>query len=273
MFARNVAKTDHITIPKKEMTMNDLSVVPNFTNEQMNLITSTIARGASPDELKLFLYRCQSLGLDPLKPGQIYFIKYGTGPGTIVVGIEGFRARAERTGKLSGIKRGSLKDDKGNLVGAWAEVYRSDWKEPAREEVPLREFDTGKGSWSKMPETMIKKVAECSALRMAFPDALGGVYAPEEMDQANRNDNRIVAEQPTAQDGNFDETYRIPFGKFAKRTLEEVNPHDLSRYVTYLEDKAAKDEKEITGVVKDFIERAIKHIIAFDTQTSPVMTQ
>lgn len=161
-----------------------------YTPDQMRLITDVVAKGASKDELQLFLYRCQNLGLDPLKPGQIYFIKYGNGPGTIVVGIEGFRARAAKTGKLSGIKRGALRDDKGNLIGAFAEVYRSDWKEPAREEVPLAEYNTGKGNWSKMPETMIKKVAEAAALRMAFPDDLGGVYTKEEMEQAEGETKR-----------------------------------------------------------------------------------
>lgn len=155
-----------------------------WTGEQVDLIKRTVAKGATDDELKLFLYRCRNLELDPLKPGQIYFIKYGTSPGTVVVGIDGFRARAARTGRLSGIKRGALYDVNGKLVGAWAEVYRNDWQHPAREEVPLSEYNTGKSQWVKMPETMIKKVAECAALRMAFPDDLGGLYSPEEMDQA-----------------------------------------------------------------------------------------
>ena len=36
-----------------------------------------------------------------------------------------------------------------------------------------------------MPETMIQKVAEVHALRMAFPDELGGLYSDGEMDQAS----------------------------------------------------------------------------------------
>lgn len=160
------------------------SQLSGFSDDQLRLIKSTVAKGATDDELKLFLYRCKNLELDPLKPGQIYFIKYNSNSaGTIVVGIDGFRSRAARTGKLAGIKRGSIKED-GKLVGAWAEVYRSDWQHPAREEVPLAEYNSGKSQWQKMPETMIKKVAECAALRMAFPDELGGIYAPEEMDQA-----------------------------------------------------------------------------------------
>lgn len=160
---------------------NELTV--QHTPEQLKLITSTVAKNATPDELKLFLYRANNLGLDPLKPGQIHFVKYGNGSGTIVVGIDGLRSKAARTGKLAGIKRGALRDNN-KLVGGWAEVYRTDWKEPAREEVPLSEYTTGKGPWSKMPETMIKKVAEAAALRMAFPDEFGGVYVQEEMAQA-----------------------------------------------------------------------------------------
>jgi phage recombination protein Bet len=242
------------------------NTLPQFTAEQMGLITSTIAKGATPDELKLFLYRCQNLGLDPLKPGQIYFIKYGSSPGTIVVGIEGFRARAGKTGKLSGIKRGAIRDDKGHLVGAYAEVYRSDWKEPAREEVPLSEYNTGKGNWAKMPETMIKKVAEAAALRMAFPDDLGGVYTQEEMDQAEKDRSRITPSsmQPDEDDGAPEQCYRITFGKYAKRSLEEVGVDNLRSYVDYLESSAVKQGKEITGQVKDFIERASDFIAAFE---------
>lgn len=120
-------------------------------------------------------------------PGQVYFLKFGTAPGTIVIGLDGFRARAQRTGKLSGIKRGVIRDAQGVCIGGWADVYRKDWDHPAHEEVTLAEYmDPRKATWKSMPETMIKKVAEVAALRMAFPDELGGVYSQEEMDQADR---------------------------------------------------------------------------------------
>lgn len=247
------------------MSNEVVSIQPkSWTPEQIKLITDVVAKGATPDELKLFLYRCQHLGLDPLKPGQIYFIKYGQGPGTIVVGIEGFRARAAKTGKLSGIKRGALKGNSGELIGAYAEVFRSDWKECAREEVPLSEYDTGKGNWSKMPETMIKKVAEAAALRMAFADDLGGTYIKEEMDQAEQK-GRIVPEQPAAGDGHYkDVGYRIPFGKWAKRSLEDVGPADLRSYVNYLESSAEKKGQVIQGNVLEFVERACAYIASFE---------
>jgi phage recombination protein Bet len=237
-----------------------------WTPEQIKLIRDVVAKGASDDELKLFLYRCKNMGLDPLKPGQIYFIKYGNSPGTIVVGIEGFRTRANTTGKLAGIKRGVLRDEKSRCVGAWAEVFRKDWNEPAREEVSLTEYNTGKGNWNKMPETMIKKVAEAAALRMAFPDELGGVYTNEEMDQAEASKGGVYPDQPGENDGDPNRTqpYIIPFGKFAKRTLEEVNLDDLRSYVDYIEVKAQKEGKPLTGKVLDFMERATDYIVAHE---------
>ena len=240
-----------------------------WTAEQMALITATIAKQATPDELKLFLYRAKNLGLDPLKPGQIHFVKYGNNPGTIVVGIEGFRVTAHRTGKLAGIKRGALRDEKGNLIGGWAEVYRTDWREPAREEVPLAEYNTGRGPWQKMPETMVKKVAEAAALRMAFPESLGGVYSEEEMHQAEQRPGQIIPEQPSAQDGaGVDRGYRIPFGKFAQRTLEEIDTRELGSYVDYIERKAEKDGKPLTGPVLDFVQRATAYLTALEAGAS-----
>jgi phage recombination protein Bet len=250
---------------------NELSKTEHFTPEQIQLITNTIAKGATPDELQLFLYRCRHLGLDPLKPGQIHFIKYSSGPGSIVIGIEGFRSRAASTGKLAGIKRGALKDSKGALLGAYAEVYRSDWKECAREEVPLSEYNTGKGPWAKMPETMIKKVAEAAALRMAFPDDLGGVYTKEEMDQAEMVSHRVTPEDPGTDGHPPSDTYRIMFGKYKQKTLEQVmrdeGPDAIAGYINYLEESAQKQNKPIQGQVLEFIERAGEFLASWENSS------
>lgn len=260
------------------MNQDQLLVTPpsSYTPEQMRLITDVVAKNASKDELALFLYRCKNLGLDPLKPGQIYFVKYGSSPGTIVVGIDGFRARASRTDKLAGIKRGAIRDASGALVGAWAEVYRKDWTHPAREEVPLAEYNTGKAMWLKMPETMIKKVAEAAALRMAFPDELGGVYERAEMDQADSDtpqaDTRPTIsralDQPPETDGVTDHSYKIPFGKWKARSIEEVyrdhGRDGIHNYLAYLESTAEKEGKPIQGVVKEFIGQCEAYIAAME---------
>lgn len=237
-----------------------LQAAPAFTQEQMRLIRDTIARNASPDELQLFLYRAKVLGLDPLKPGQIHFVKYGSGPGSVVVGIEGFRAFAHRTNQMSGIERGVERDEKGKLIYGWCRVHRKDWQHPAYEKVSFVEYDTGRNNWVKMPETMIKKVAEAAALRMAFPTELGGVYSEEEMEKAGEtvatqgfvNTGPITPNaygQPDINPGD-DGVYRFPFGASPKGvqvkgfTLEKL--HERIG-IDGIEDMILKFERILAG--------------------------
>lgn len=158
-----------------------------FTESQLDLIRRTVAKGATDDELEVFFYRAKMLNANPLMPGQIYFVKFGNSPGTIITGIDTFRNHAHATGKLAGVKRGVIRDKDGKCIGGWCDVYRTDWKEPAHEEVPMSEYNTGRNNWVKMPETMIKKVAEVAAYRMAFPNQLGGLYVHEEMEKVTKN--------------------------------------------------------------------------------------
>lgn len=81
------------------------------------------------------------------------------------------------------------------------------------------------------------------------------------MGRANKDGDALVG------NGNVNQThYKITFGKFAQRSLEEVGPEELSSYVTYLENKAKKDGKAITGQVADFIHRASEYIGACENE-------
>lgn len=152
-----------------------------WTADQKNLIKDTVAKGATDTELKWFFQVCQARQLNPFTK-EIWFIKRGGTP-TIQVSIDGFRLIANRSGKLAGIKRGA--EWRGDKLFAWAEVYRSDWQFPAREEVSLDEYRSMNSPlWNTMPEQMLKKCAEAQALRMAFPESLSGIYGNEEMSAA-----------------------------------------------------------------------------------------
>lgn len=268
--------------------MSNMPVISEqkFTPEQLKLIKDTIAKNATDDELKLFLYRAEKLGLDPLKPGQIYFIKYGASPGQVVIGIEGFRSIAARTGKLSGIQRGVTLDEKGKLLSAWCEVRRSDWTYPAREEVPFSEFTTGKNLWATKPQTMIKKVAEASALRMAFPDDLGGVYELSELDKEPKDSYTITPGEldpgngvtvDTSESYVTDEDYRIPFGKWNKRSLAEAyrvfGKEELESYSKWLLEKAEKSAKEngtaIDPKITDLVFRLNRTVLKYKNPEKP----
>lgn len=173
----------------------DKGCFDHFTPEEVQMIRDTVAKGISEEELKLFLYTAKARGLDPLLK-QIYFIrrKQRRGDrwvdiGTIQTGIDGFRLIANRTGKLKGIERGVNRDEKGK-ISAWARVWRTDWSQPAYEEVTLDEYKGDTPLWQRMPEQMLKKCAEVAALRMAFPEDLSGLYSHEEMDQADKSEDR-----------------------------------------------------------------------------------
>jgi phage recombination protein Bet len=167
---------------------------PGMTPDQIDLITRTIARGASKDELAMFLAQCQRTGLDPFSR-QIYWIKRGN-QGSTQVSIDGFRVIAERSGELDGQEVHWCNDEgqwfdvwlkKENPAAARVLVYRKGCSRPFPGIAKWSEYSAGGPMWQKMPATMLAKCAEALALRKAFPHQLSGLYTPDEMGQAESN--------------------------------------------------------------------------------------
>lgn len=177
-----------------------------FSPEQMKVITSTIAKGATPDELQLFIATCQRTGLDPFLK-QIHAVKrYDSKEKrevmAIQVGIDGLRLTAERTGKYAGQDPVEWLDTDGvwsevwtakgsHPVAARAAVYRKDWTHKAvavcRWESyaqTYRSDNTTKlmPNWERMPDVMLGKCAEALALRRAFPAEMSGIAAAIDSD-------------------------------------------------------------------------------------------
>lgn len=71
----------------------------------------------------------------------------------------------------------------------------------------------------------------------------------------------IVADQPTVEDGNLEPAhYKVPFGKYQQRTLEElygsVGPDAIADYIDYIKSSAVKKNQPVTGPAAEFIMNA-----------------
>tara|TARA_R110000765_G_scaffold315708_1_gene408243 strand:- start:113 stop:973 length:861 start_codon:yes stop_codon:yes gene_type:complete len=180
--------------------MTDTSVVVQdfeFSQSEVETIKENVAKGATDNELKMFLHQCSRTGLDPLSK-QIHFIKRG-GRATIQAGIDGLRAIAERTGKYAGNDDYVYNDTKTmyemssngeSPTTATSTVYKIvDGVRVGFSATALWDAYCPQGKesfmWNKMPYLMLGKCAEALALRKAFPNDLSGIYSTDEMQQAD----------------------------------------------------------------------------------------
>ena len=178
--------------------MTAITKASDWTREQIDTIKQTVARGANDAQLALFLQTCRSRGLDPFVK-QVYFTPQG-----IIVSIDGLRAIAERTAAYApGATRYEYDENKSLVAafvsvkkyvnGTWFDVEESAFYEEYRGTSPI---------WKKMPRVMLAKCAEARALRRAFSSDLSGLYAAEEMDQAQRDERPVeVTVLPAADAG------------------------------------------------------------------------
>lgn len=168
--------------------------------EQMDLVKRTICRGATDDELSLFLQASQRLGLDPFSK-QIYAVKRwnkkaGREEMSIQVGIDGFRLVAQRSGRYAG-QEGTWWC---GADGQWSEIWTKGQPVAAKTVVLVvtggvtvrcpavahwdEYADTRSHFWKGKPALMLAKCSEALALRKAFPQELSGFYTPDEMGAA-----------------------------------------------------------------------------------------
>src|SRR5258706_1899620 len=213
----------HIMVAQRDdsqaLTIVDSEPRPIFSNPQLDLIKRTIADGElSDDQFNLFIEVAKRTLLDPFSR-QIYAILRNSNEGTqsqpvwvkkmtIQTGIDGYRALAARTGQLAGIEDAEYEVASDPFpLKASVKVYRqmangatAVFSASARwaEYVQTNKDGNPTSMWAKMPYLMLGKCAEALALRKAFQVELSGVYAGDEMAQAdNDGELRHVTETRT----------------------------------------------------------------------------
>jgi phage recombination protein Bet len=190
------------------MTQETALAPVTMTPDQVQLIKNTVAKGATNDELQLFLHLSQSYGLDPFAK-EIWCIKYGNSAATIFTSRDGYLKIANghpafdgivsdvvRQGDRFQVKPGSVEhsygDKRGQIEGAYALVFRKDRQYPVYVFAPFAEYNApSNGTWKKYPSAMILKVAEAMALKRAF--SISGLVTREELDASDEPRTAPVA--------------------------------------------------------------------------------
>ncbi|MEM4134396.1 MAG: phage recombination protein Bet [Candidatus Micrarchaeia archaeon] len=240
---------------------------PKYSRDQIELIKKTVARGATDDELALFLYRAKQLDLDPLS-NQIYFVKrrIKNNKGgydeiaTIQVGIEGLRLIAERSGKYEGqdpikyiVERNNqiietewvLPTDK--PIAAKASVYKRGCVKPFTAVAHYNDYvvknpdGTPNAMWRRWT-IMLAKCAESLALRKAFPELnFSGIYEPAETNHIEENTTITTVDVETVESFEPILTETEPF-------VFETEEVSIPQFKT---DVISREENEVTEAVSN----------------------
>lgn len=232
-----------------------------LSQEHLDLVRRTVAAECTDDELELFLHTASKYKLDPLL-GEVHAIKRKQWNAekkqyverlTIQIGIDGYRARAEGTGRYCpGSSRFDVVDsgkdrdmcctvtvyklvDDGKGGGEWRPVEGTAWF--SEYAVRIKGGDNaGKlvSMWQSRPKGMLEKCAETLAIRRAFPREVGGLRTDEEMGNAHHEEPETVETEAPGASLPPPPTSRPPEPEAEERSIYQPSKEQSARLTAIL---------------------------------------
>jgi len=220
-----------------ELALNESKVLSMWKDEkQLATIKDMFARKASKEEFEIFVQMGLSTGLNPFLR-ELWIIKYDEkAAAQIFIARDGYRKIISKNPNYDGhitdavysndefnvdLIAGYVKHipnfkSRGTLIGAYCIVYMKNSRIPHYVFVEASEYNTGRSVWKEKPSTMIKKVAECQAIRMA-DQTCSSTYSEEEMP-----DDKVTDHNPKAK--RLNQSLNITQGETFDHETGEVTP-------------------------------------------------
>jgi phage recombination protein Bet len=251
--------------------MMNMKPVLNWDDKQvLDDIRAICPPQLTKSEFTTFINTCRSMNLNPFTK-EIYCLKNGTGAMQIIVARDGYRKVAQREAEYDyhqtdavysndkfRVYHGEVEHeydliDRGKIIGAYCTVKRKSSSKSMYAYVEFKEYDLKRSLWTTKPATMIKKVAEAHALRMAFQDVFVGTYdkdeLPEEMTEHTKEsvsepahtELMIDAQQITviddliiAHDISFERIEKGLNSYYRKQSIMDLTYAEADRFITQL---------------------------------------
>lgn len=179
--------------------------VTKFTQDQIETIKNTVAKGASQSEFDMFMYLCDKYQLDPF----LKEIFYSSQMKTIMTSRDGYLKIAQRDPDYEGLQSMAVcegdefeldvpnstvvhkfKGKRGAVIGAWAIAYRKG-RRPVIAYADFKEYAKNTPVWN-YKSAMICKCAETFVLKRQF--GISGLVTVEEIGTTNADEEIIEAE-------------------------------------------------------------------------------
>ena len=257
---------------------NKIAVADNtpngkWTPQQIETIKNTVAEKATDDELNMFLSLCSTYDLNPFLK-EVWCIKMG-GRAIITTSRDGSLKIANRNPKYDGmvsdvvragdkfLRQGTeinhaYSANRGQIIGAYALVYRTDRKVPAYFFAPFDEYcKKDNATWRQYPSAMIIKVAESMALKRAF--SISGLVTEEEIGTGQEQKAQQPQETPARTNSQKNER-KIQLKQLYHRYLavcdnQQNHAFNAMKKITGKDSSDDYTPEDIKALFKDVIER------------------